>query len=96
MCIRDRFNGEHYISESGSNLTAEMYSGQEQRTVGHEFSKREKAILNLLAENLNREQISSRLTISSKAVDFHLNNMLSKYKLETTEELIGLMKENNQ
>ncbi|MGE5942788.1 MAG: LuxR C-terminal-related transcriptional regulator [Flavobacteriales bacterium] len=53
------------------------------------FTKRELEILKLLAQGYNTNQISNCLSISPKTVLTHRNNMLQKFKLKNTVELIA-------
>src|SRR5690606_3301903 len=53
------------------------------------FTKRELEILKLLAQGLTTDEIASSLTISSKTVLTHRKNMLKKFNLKNTVELIA-------
>lgn len=53
------------------------------------FTKRELEILKLLALGLTTDQISEELNISPKTVLTHRRNMLEKFKLKNTTELVA-------
>ena len=55
---------------------------------GHLLSRREKEILNLIAEGYTNSEIADRLFISYETVSTHRKNILSKLKVKNTAMLI--------
>jgi len=59
-----------------------------------ELTKREKEILQHIAEGLTNSQIAAKLFISPSTVDTHRKNMLTKMQVNNTAALIRLAVEN--
>lgn len=53
-----------------------------------ELTKREKEVLNLIAEGFTNSQIAAKLYISTSTVDTHRKNMLTKLNVNNTASLI--------
>lgn len=56
------------------------------------ISKRERDIVRLLVLDNTSKEISKKLNISSHTVDTHRRNILKKLKINSTGELIGMLK----
>jgi DNA-binding NarL/FixJ family response regulator len=52
------------------------------------ITKREAEIISLFAEGYSYKEIADRLNISSRTVESHKNNILSKLKLTSTADII--------
>jgi DNA-binding NarL/FixJ family response regulator len=59
-----------------------------------ELTKREKEVLQHIAEGLTNSQIAAKLFVSPSTVDTHRKNMLTKLKVNNTAALIRLAVEN--
>ena len=53
------------------------------------FSRREREVLDLLAQGYSTKQISNRLFITEKTVESHRKNLVEKAKVKNTVELIA-------
>jgi DNA-binding NarL/FixJ family response regulator len=60
---------------------------------GKNLSPREKEILVLLANGLKNSEISVRLNISVRTVEWHRSNMLAKFNLNNASQLAILASE---
>lgn len=58
------------------------------------LTKREKAILNLIAEGLTNNQIAEKLFISPLTADSHRKNLLTKFNVNNTASLVRVAIEN--
>jgi DNA-binding NarL/FixJ family response regulator len=54
------------------------------------ITRREKEVLQLIAEGLTNNQIAEKLFISNTTVDTHRNSLLSKFEVKNTASLIRL------
>lgn len=75
--------GKMVDNESGKVIYSRAYSGQESI-----FSTREKEIILLLANGRKTDEIAKELFISPNTVSTHRKNMLKKYAVKNTAELI--------
>lgn len=65
-----------------------------QNLLDDSISKRERDIVRLLVLDNSSKEISKKLNISSHTVDTHRRNILKKLKINSTGELIGMLKMN--
>jgi len=75
--------GKMVDNESGKLIYSRPYSGQDSL-----FSAREKEIILLLANGRKTDEIAEELFISPNTVSTHRKNMLRKYAVKNTAELI--------
>ena len=54
------------------------------------ITRREKEVLKLIAEGLTNKQMAEKLFISTTTVDTHRNNLLSKFNVKNTANLIRM------
>ena len=59
------------------------------------LTKREKQVLELIAEGLTNHEIAARLFLNSTTVDSHRKNMLTKFNVKNTAALIKLAMTNH-
>ena len=59
------------------------------------LTKREKQILELIAEGLTNHEIAAKLFLNSTTVDSHRKNMLTKFNMKNTAALIKLAMTNH-
>lgn len=80
-----------YLNENNTYET-KYFSNYSQRLLSDEITARERDIIRLLVMNLSSKEIGSKLHISSATVDTHRRNILKKLQLNSTGELVGLLK----
>lgn len=88
--IRVVINDKTYISPTISDVVVENYMRQFPETKDSSFSilsKREREVLQLLAEGKTTKQIAKRLHISSKTVEVHRLNLMGKLKIDSIAQL---------
>jgi len=88
-------NGEEYYSLAVSQVIAKGFKkGQNHDDyIGSPIellSKREKEVLNLLAEGDNSKEIADKLCLSERTVSNHRANMLQKCNVDNTVKLVRL------
>lgn len=85
-------NGERYCSRSISQILANNYLNKEISSASgskQTVTKREKEILQLIAEGFNNREIAEKLFLSIKTVSVHRFNILQKMEAKNTAELIS-------
>jgi two-component system response regulator NreC len=88
--IRVVIDDKTYISPTISDVVVENYMRQFPETKDSSFSilsKREREVLQLLAEGKTTKQIAKRLHISSKTVEVHRLNLMGKLKIDSIAQL---------
>lgn len=85
-------NGNNYYSpELFEFFTRQVYKEDKEKisSAEHDFTKREKEILQLLIEGLSNKEIADILHISERTVIGHKSNLLSKTGCKSTISLIS-------
>jgi DNA-binding NarL/FixJ family response regulator len=59
------------------------------------LTRREKEVLELIAEGLNNQEIAAKLFLTSTTVDSHRKNMLTKFNAKNTAALIKIAVSNH-
>jgi RNA polymerase sigma factor (sigma-70 family) len=88
--IRIVVDNKTYISPAISDVVVENYMRQFPEGKDSAFtilSKREREVLQLLTEGKTTKQIAKRLHISSKTVEVHRLNLMSKLKIDSIAQL---------
>lgn len=85
--IKTVCEGGKYFSAFVINILAESYSKGDPAEQA-EITPREKEVLNLVAGGFSTKQIADQLDISIRTVESHRINMLKKFKVNNTAELI--------
>lgn len=86
--IRDAHGGRTTLASEAAQALVE--ASNRPRAVGHDLTKREKAVLALLVEGLNNTQIAGQLFISPSTVKSHVSNILSKMGAASRTEAAAL------
>jgi NarL family two-component system response regulator LiaR len=68
---------------------------QSPQGLGQDLSKREREVLELLAEGLSNAEIAERLFVSIAAVKYHVSNILSKLGATNRTEAVSLAMQHN-
>lgn len=77
--------GEKYLSSEAATVIREN-----KNTKIPVITRREKEVLQLIAEGLTNNQIADKLFISAATVDTHRTSLLSKFEVKNTANLIRL------
>jgi DNA-binding NarL/FixJ family response regulator len=85
--IQSVLRGDIYVSPSLSSEHLERFSDPSRAAATLRLSAREREILQLIAEGRAAKEIAHVLTISTKTVAFHRENLKRKLGLRTTAEL---------
>jgi DNA-binding NarL/FixJ family response regulator len=85
--IRTVYEGGKYFSPFVVNILAESVVKQDSSPQA-EMTPREKEVLQMVARGLSTKQIADKLEISIRTVESHRINMLKKFKVSNTAELI--------
>lgn len=78
--------GKRYVCEELSHLVNNNINRQQK--IEAPVSVRESAILKLICQGLTNDEIGRVFSISTRTVDTHRNNMLTKLKLPNTAALV--------
>jgi DNA-binding NarL/FixJ family response regulator len=85
--IRTVLNGRIYVSPTLSGEHLERFADPMRAAASLRLSLREREILQLIAEGKAAKEVAHLLSISSKTVAFHRENIKRKLGLKTTAEL---------
>jgi len=87
--IRTIMNGLEYYGDDISSIIYKIYvSKKKTAEVTHEFTEREKEIIELCRAGLLSKEIAQRLNISSRTVDNHKSNIFKKLGINNTLEMV--------
>jgi DNA-binding NarL/FixJ family response regulator len=82
-------NGEQYIEEQiKENLVQHALLSRKESKPNTVLTKREKEILQLIASNMNSQQIADKLFLSLKTIEFHRSNLLMKLNAKNAAALV--------
>ena len=88
--IQAVMRNEHYLSPQITDVVVKSYVGgmlPTARTDGPVLTRREREVLQLVAEGKTSDQIATRLGISSHSVEAHRRNLMRKLDLHSVAEL---------
>ena len=88
--IESVINGDIFLSTEASITMRENKDAQIPV-----ITRREKEVLQLIAEGLINKEIAEKLFISTTTVDTHRNSLLSKFDVKNTANLIKLAAQYN-
>ena len=91
MALQEVCQGREYVSFSVAEAL-KRNTPDDQLPV---LTKREKEILELIAEGLTNHEIATRLFLNSTTIDSHRKNMLTKFKVKNTAALIKMAMTNH-
>jgi DNA-binding NarL/FixJ family response regulator len=91
--IDEVFRGKIYLSKEANEKLLEQFNGI-QDAVDHvpAITRREKEVLLLLDEGFNGPQIAERLFLSPFTVETHRKNLLLKFKVSNTQQMLKAAK----
>ncbi len=82
------YNGENYLPSSIKDKLLEDSFGVKSNSFIPKLTRREKEVLEKIAEELTNQEIADTLFISIKTVESHRNNLLQKFEVRNTAGLI--------
>ncbi len=94
---REMLNALRQVYEQGAYLTSNVtreflqdYAGEGYRHKNEEYrlTEREEQVLRLIVEGKSNKEIAAELGISPKTVSVHRTNIMTKFKVQNTVELI--------
>lgn len=94
--IREVTAGRRYLSPPLSDQAIEAYIKKKESSHGDghkNITAREREILQLAAEGYIAKEIAQRLTISPRTVEHHLANLMNRFNLHQTTDLIRYAQE---
>jgi DNA-binding NarL/FixJ family response regulator len=91
MALQEVSKGKEYVSYSVAEALKKN-TPNDQLPV---LTKREKQILEFIAEGLTNHEIAARLFLNSTTIDSHRKNMLTKFNVKNTAALIKIAMSNH-
>lgn len=91
MAIHEVSKGREYVSFS----VAETLKSRTPNESLPFLTKREKEILEMIAEGLTNHEIAAKLFLNSTTIDSHRKNMLTKFNVKNTAALIKVAMSNH-
>ncbi|MBI3239740.1 MAG: response regulator transcription factor, partial [Flavobacteriia bacterium] len=86
QAVKQVNNGGMYL-----NLLEQSTSSSSSLTSQHPFiTRREKEVLQLIAEGLTNQQIADKLFVSITTINSHRKNLLTKFEVSNTAALIRI------
>lgn len=91
LAIKNVYAGKRYLSYEATLTLRDTHLAATQAPV---LTRREKEILKLISEGLTNPGIADKLFISVATVETHRKNLLAKFKVKNTANLIKVAAEN--
>ena len=82
------FNGERMYSQDISQILLKNLYKPSRNSNQPFLTRKEKEIINYLMDGMSSKEISTKLKISARTVETHRHNILTKFGLKNTSELI--------
>ena len=91
MALQEVSKGREYVSFSVAEALKKSMPNDQLPVL----TKREKEILEMIAEGLTNHEIAARLFLNSTTIDSHRKNMLTKFNVKNTAALIKIAMSNH-
>jgi len=91
MALREVSKGKEYVSFSVAEALKKRMPNDQLPVL----TKREKQILEFIAEGLTNHEIAAKLFLNSTTIDSHRKNMLTKFNVKNTAALIKIAMSNH-
>jgi DNA-binding NarL/FixJ family response regulator len=90
VAVREVLNGGSYLSPAIAKETVDVVLSKEKESIdeGPQLSKREREVLQLLAEGKLMKEIGDQLNVTTNTVAFHKYHIMKKLKAESNTELV--------
>lgn len=89
MSISEVMNGGAPMNSHIAKKVLNMFRDQNVKSNGYSLSEREKGILSLLVEGLNKKQIAEKIFLSHHTVDSHIRNIYAKLEVHSRSSAIS-------
>lgn len=89
--ITEVWQGGIYLGKEAQNILASILSNESLELPP--ITKREKEVLEFLAQGLTSSEIADKMFISSQTVDSHRKNLMQKFEVNKTVNLLQKAKE---
>lgn len=86
--IKKVMNGETYYSDFVSRILINNIYNKPKRSNQPFLTGREREVVNYLVEGMSTKEIASELNVSPRTIEAHRYNILGKFGLQSTSELI--------
>lgn len=87
--------GESYLVAEATKMVMRRVVEREKLQLGHDLTKREREVLQLIVKGLTNRQIADHLSVSLPTVKFHVGNILSKLHVNSRTEAVITALDNN-
>jgi DNA-binding NarL/FixJ family response regulator len=87
--ISEVMNGGAPMNSHIAKKVLNMFRDQNLKSDGYELSEREKGILSLLVDGLNKKQIAEKIFLSHHTVDSHIRNIYAKLEVHSRSSAIS-------
>ncbi|MFD2917941.1 LuxR C-terminal-related transcriptional regulator [Psychroserpens luteus] len=92
--IKMELNASAKLLNEQNEYETIYFNNFSQKLLSEVVSNRERDVIRLLLQDYSSKLISEKLNISPHTVDTHRRNILKKFNISSTGELIGMMKMN--
>lgn len=93
--IHKILSGEKYYSEQIAEVINTSKTNNPSQSSKLFLTKKEKEVIHFIMEGLTSKQISDRLNVSSRTIETHRYNILTKLGLRSTTELVKMIADQN-
>ena len=87
--INEVMNGGAPMNSHIAKKVLNMFRDQNIKSDGYDLSEREKEILSLLIDGLNKKQIAEKIFLSHHTVDSHIRNIYAKLEVHSRSSAIS-------
>lgn len=88
--IRDAFAGRTILAAEATDALVRQMTGNHTPDVNTDLTKRELAVLRLMADGSTNKQIAARLSLSANTIRTHVSSILSKLNAANRTEAVRL------
>ena len=90
VAVREVLNGRSYLSPAVAKETVDVLLSKEKESIGEgpQLSKREREVLQLLAEGKLMKEIGDQLNVTTNTVAFHKYHIMKKLNTKSNAELV--------
>jgi NarL family two-component system response regulator LiaR len=86
--IRAAYRGRRTLAPEAAEALIQRATHQDEPPLGHDLTKREHEVLELMVKGLDNNEIAEMLIVSRSTVKFHVSNILSKLLVTSRTEAV--------